>query len=403
LSRRGSKLFWRLGGLAVGALVLAAAILSQIPAAMLSRQGDGGDSQARDLARLGAERLQAADSSGKLADVETLAKASLNKSPVESRGASLLALVRFRQGRLDDGADLMRAAIGLSHRDDDADRWAYFQALQARRYPEAFRYLDALLRRQNGARMAMVRTVFPYLGDPGAFKAFVAVLAAGPSWRPAFFERLIAESPDPAAAFPVLAALKSSAHPPTQPELSQLLRRLIADSRYEQAYLSWTLLMPPEDLARQGNLQDGGFDGWTSAPPFGWNFDSDQGGGGQIAELGAGKGSALHVTYDGGHDQWLVRQLLVLAPGDYRLTGRFRTNAGGRTEWRVVCQGPPQMVAQVPIGTTQDQWQDFSVDVTIPAAGCAGQSLVLEGLPAKLDAPIEAWFDDMAVVNRHAG
>ncbi|MDQ0463107.1 hypothetical protein QO010_000855 [Caulobacter ginsengisoli] len=401
MSQRGSKSLWLLAGLAVGALVLAAAILSQIPAALLSRQADGGDSQARDLARLGAERLRAADV--RLAEVEGLAKAALNKAPVESRGASLLAQVRFRQGRRNDGDALMRVATQLSHRDDDADRWAYVQALETRRYPEAFTHLDALLRRQTSARKPLVRTIFPYLGDPAALKPLLARLARGPSWRVAFFELLTDEAPDPSAAFPILAALKSSDHPPTRGEQSQLLRRLVAGGRYEQAYLSWTLLMTPEELARQGNLQDGGFDGWTSTPPFGWNFDSEQGGGGAIAKLGAGKGSALHVTYDGGRDQWLVRQLLVLPPGDYRLTGRFRTRAGGRTEWRIVCQGPAPVVTQVPIGDSGDQWRSFSASFTVPAAGCPGQSLVLQGLPARLDVPIEAWFDDIAVVNAHAG
>jgi hypothetical protein len=296
----------------------------------------------------------------------------------------------------------MRAAARLSRRDDDADRWLYLQALEDHRYVEAFTHADALLRRQQSQRKAIVRAMFPYLGDPAAFKALEARMAVGPSWRPVFFERLIDESPDPAAAFPMMAALKQTRHPPTVAELTQLLRRLVADRRYEQAYLTWTLLMPPEDLARQGNIQDGGFDGWPPTPPFGWNFDSEEGGGGEIADLGAGKGSALHVTYDGRKDQWLVRQLLVLPPGDYRLTGRFRTEAGGRTAWQVICQGPPQKVAELPIGASQD-WRTFTLDFTIPADGCAGQSLVIEGIPAKLDAPVEAWFDDIAVVSRHAG
>lgn len=402
LLSREAKSLRLVGGLAAGALILAVVILSQIPAAVLGRQADGGDSQARDLARLGAERLRSADTAGQLIEVERLAKAALNTAPVESRGASLLALVRFRQGQADSGAPLMRTAARLSRRDDDADRWAYFDALRGRRFPEAFTHLDALLRRQNGARKTLVRSTFPYLDDPAAVRPLLARLSLGPSWRSAFFERLVDEAPDPAAAFPILAALKSGPAPPTRTEVTGLLRRLIADGRYEQAYLSWSLLMPPEELARQGNLQDGGFDGWPATPPFGWNFDSDEGGGGAIIELGAGKGSALRVTYDGRHDQWLVRQLVVLAPGDYRLSGRYRTQAGGLTEWRVACQGPPGTIAQARLASTQDRWRSFSLDLTIPAAGCAGQSLVLEGLPAELETPIEAWFDDIVVVNRHA-
>ncbi len=400
-TRAGS--LWLFGGLTVGVLILAVAILAQIPSALLARQADGGDSRARDLAILGSERLQSARSANELAAVQTLALAALNTSPAESRGASLLAEVRLQQGRAKEAEALMRAAAALSRRDDAADLWLYLRALEDLRYGEAFDHADALLRRQQDERRAIVRAMFPYLGDPAAFKALEARLALGPSWRVAFFERLVDESPDPAAAFPMLAALKTSAHPPTVGELSQLLSRLIADHRYEQAYLTWTLLMPADQLARQGNLQDGGFDGWAPTPPFGWNFDSDQGGGGEIADIGAGKGSALHINYDGRKEQWLVRQLMVLPPGDYRLSGRFRTEAGGRTAWQVICQGPSGKLAELPIGSSQGQWRGFSLDFTIPADECAGQSLVIQGKPAQVDAPIEAWFDDIAVVNRHAG
>lgn len=393
---------WLFGGLAAGVLLLAAAILSQVPAARLGLQADGGDSQARDLARLGAEQLTAARTPDQLAEAERLGRRALDLAPVESRGASLLGMVRLRQGRTADGDALLRIAAQLSHRDDDADRWAYFQALRERRFAQAFTHLDALLRRQNGARKAMVRTVFPYLGDRAAVTALLARLAEGPAWRGAFFERLIDESTDGAAAFPLLSALKSTPHPPTKTETSQMLAKLVEQRRYEEAYLTWTLLMPPEELARQGNIQDGGFDGWTAPRPFGWNFDSDQGGGGQIADLGQGKGSALRVTYDGRKDQWLVRQLLVLPPGDYRLTGRYRTRAGGRMSWQLICQGPPGKVAEMPVPDGGDGWQPFRLDFTVPAEGCAGQSLVLEGSPAQLDVPAEAWFDDIAVVNRHA-
>lgn len=393
---------WLLGGLAAGLLLLAAVILSQTPAAILSRQADGGDSLARDLARLGSEKLQSAHSPEQLDEVEGLALRALRVSPLESRGASLLGRVRLRQQRTADGEALLRVAGTLSHRDEDADQWAYFQALSKRDFPTAFTHLDALLRRQNGVRKAMVRTVFPFLGDPKAVKALLARMAAGPAWRGAFFERLIDESPDGGAAFPLLAALKDTAHPPTKTETSQMLAKLVEQRRYEEAYLTWTLLMPPQELARQGNIQDGGFDGWPPTRPFGWNFDSDQGGGGQIAELGQGKGSALHVSYDGHKDQWLVRQLLVLPPGDYRLTGRYRTKAGGRMSWQVVCQGPPGKVADLAIPSGGEEWRPFRLDFTVPADGCAGQSLVLEGNPAQLEVPAEAWFDDIAVVSRHA-
>lgn len=392
-----------IGGLAIGVALLAAAVLSQAPAAMLARQADGGDSLARDLARLGSEKLPAARTPEQIAEVEALAKKAIDTAPGESRGASLLGLVRLRQGQGAEGDSLLRTASRLSRRDDDADRWAYFEALRERRFDEAFTHFDALLRRQQGVRKTMVRTVFPYLNDPKAVTALLGRLSQGPTWREAFFEQLTRTSPDPAAAFPLLAALKDSPYPPTRSETSPMLAKLVAERRYEQAYLSWTLLMPPEELARQGNIQDGGFDGWPALPPFGWNFDSEKGGGGEIAELGPGKGSALHVTYDGRKDQWLVRQLLVLPPGRYRLTGRYRSVAGGLSEWRLICQGPPQTVAVLPVAATQDQWREFALDLTVPPEGCSGQMLSLQGLPAKLEAPTEAWFDDIALVSRNAG
>jgi hypothetical protein len=90
---------------------------------------------------------------------------------------------------------------------------------------------------------------------------------------------------------------------------------------------------------------------------------------------------ALHVTFGYGRVQFPeVSQIVVLAPGKYRIEGKIRgsiiTKRGLR--WQLRCTSAPHRVlgeTDMLMGQSQ-QWRIFSLEAEVPqSADCVGQTL----------------------------
>lgn len=331
------------------------------------------------------------------ATVAASAREILDRAPLEAGAASLLALSLPDDQR----KPLMNAAAGLSNRDNAADRWLFEDGMARGDYVQAMRHADALMRRQSpDERVGVSRRILPYLGQPAAFDAVIDRLATAPAWRGSFLAQLIALSEDDNETFRLLKALRASARPPTRTELALYLRRLVAQRRTPDAHAAWIALAPAEERAGKALLADGGFDGVKTTAPFGWNLDSNTGGYGEITASEGGSGKALRVHHDGRSRQWLVRQLIVLSPGAYRLSGQVRTPtdlSAGSMAWTVVCEGAREPLVVIPAPATGGGFTAFSADFTVPAEGCAAQSLVLQARPAGEGASVEVWYDTLSL------
>ena len=100
-----------------------------------------------------------------------------------------------------------------------------------------------------------------------------------------------------------------------------------------------------------------------------------------------------------------VSQLLMLAPGSYRLTGQYKGEIEGRRglQWRVTCaggEGAPLAESSMFLGMAPT-WTEFAVAFTVPDADCRAQELRLVLAARSASEQLVSgsiWYDELRVV-----
>ncbi len=344
-------------------------------------------------------RDPAADA-GKLADAESNARRTLAREPLNSVAMSLIGAIRERQGRPADTEALMTAAVNINHRENIADLWLFDHLLAQKNYDAAFLRADALLRREADFTSQLFPRLAGSLNDPNAIPPLARRLAKAPAWRNIFTRDIMDTYADSNGPFSLLSEIQKSGGQVTPEELTALLTRLVANKRYDEAYLDWILFLPDKMTTRIAYVYDGDFAGLPDSKPFGWNFADGASG---VMEPPPDRPSdpALHIIYDGVANRNFPSQLLVVPPGRYQLKGEVMSGtpaSAGRMEWVVTCEGQPTALAEAiaPAGVA-GQWSQFTADFTISAA-CPAQRLTLRAIHAPQGADIDLWYDKVNIV-----
>ena len=273
-----------------------------------------------------------AQTDGREAASERLLLAARDRDP-RSRGTRFLLAERYvRTGRVAAGLMEMQALVSLQARGAEA----FAPALAAyARTPGAVPELRAFFAKNPRVEAA----ILTLLASDAANASLVLSLATGrpgePDWRP------------------------------------PLVNSLALAGQYARARALWTqfyrLRQPP-------GLFNPGFVETAASPPFNWSFPQTAEG---VAEPD-GKGG-LDVLYYGRTNATLASQLLVLAPGRYRLTA---ATAGGDGEagvrWAARCADSQQPLLALGLrpGAVAGQ---FSVPTN-----CRAQWLELQGVAGEL-------------------
>ena len=146
-------------------------------------------------------------------------------------------------------------------------------------------------------------------------------------------------------------------------------------------------------------LYDPRFEGRPGPMPFNWTLSSSGPG---VAE--SAPGGALDVEYFGRESAPLASQLLALPPGRYRLAMRVEGDAkgdGSRVEWQVACAPNGPALAAVVLRDINYNPRDLNLDFAVPANGCEGQWLRLQGVAAEFPATQSARISELSL--RRAG
>jgi hypothetical protein len=150
-----------------------------------------------------------------------------------------------------------------------------------------------------------------------------------------------------------------------------LLKSLTDAGQYQRAYAIWS---QAAGVGQESGalIHDADFRDRTSPPPFNWSLTASTLG---LAERE--NGGKLHVLFYGQDDGSLASQLLLLAPGTYRLSSPLV--AGGSNpqavSWSLKCDKAKEPVSTAPINSL---WT-----FTVPA-GCPAQWLELVGKSADM-------------------
>ena len=336
-------------------------------------------------------------------DAAFLADRSLAAAPFNARALRVRGLAASRRGAVEQADQLLTLAGNWSLRDDPAHAWLVEHRLRQGSYGSAFAHADTLVRRRRDLHEKVFNLfTTAAVQDPRALPPLVRLLAASPPWRTSYLLSVQRREGADAVVLSLALALQTTATPLTDRELSRVYESWSAERRYTAIRaLRRGLARPPTDA----EIQNGDFSTpvENQLPPFGWTLGTAPGLMVEIMEDdGLPENAALRVVSDGYGEPTVARQLVLLSPGRYTFSGRYRLENVAETafEWSVRCVegGPPLAEIRLPLEEPQvGGWTAFATGVTVPE-GCTAQRLLLRPRAADRRSPLMVWFDDIDLV-----
>ena len=341
-----------------------------------------------------------------VAEIRRWATSAIMEDPVNARAFRIL-------GQLADSAKMPSVAEGYMHaaarrslNESVAVYWMMQYSASQKDFEAMLYYADVILR----THPELAKLVVPLLGrlaeDKDGGAALKHLLITDPPWRSLFFSMLPTSVRDARVPLDLLLALRSSPHPPLIADLREYLQVLIYHKLYELAYYTWLQFLAPDQLADAGLLFNGNFAVAPSGLPFDWLITPGSGVTVDIVPLPEEKeGRALFVDFEQGRVEYTsVNQLVVLAPGTYRLTGRYKGQLIGPRglKWRVACADDAAAVigeSDMIIGAAP-KWRSLDLSFTVPPGSCRAQFVRLD-LDARMASERlvsgSVWFGNLAI------
>lgn len=333
-----------------------------------------------------------------------LLQAAIRQNPADARAFVMLAWLREQAGNIESARQLIKQAFALGP-------WQWRVQLDIAAFWVRRQRLDLAVRSWNRAlqmQRSLAQKLFPVLlkiaAHPASRPALLPLVRAAPGWWPGFF----VYATNHADRLETLRALYHVPREdgPTARERQAFIARLQQEGQWEEAYFVWLNALDEEELRALGNLYNGHFELPLSDEGFGWRFSQPRGVEIKTASTyGAAGKQALRITFFGQRVRFHhLSQPLLLPPGTYRLTGKFRLDdleTARGLQWQVYCLAPSQQpIAASARFLGASPWRRFSLFFEVPKENCTVQLLRLELLgraPADFEVQGVAWFDSMAI------
>jgi hypothetical protein len=333
------------------------------------------------------------------------AETALVVDPVNARALRVLGQLAQTAGEEVRASSYMRAAARRSIQESLAVDWLMRHSHRRKDYRAALRFADVLLR----TRRQAMENVLPLLGrmaeDREARAALQELLADNPPWRRAFLSALPRAVTDARTPLVLLLALRATPNPPTTADIRDYVGLLTQHKFHELAYYTWLQFLPAEQVSTAGLLFNGSFEFPPSGLPFDWIVRAGTGATVDVVRRSDGAGErALFIEMGPGRVEFGgVEQTLLLAPGPYRFSGKYRGEVKGRRGlvWRIACAGAASPLGQSPMMLgAAPAWKDIAFSFTVPASECRAQQLRL-ALDARMASEQlvtgSVWLDDLAI------
>lgn len=351
-------------------------------------------------AALYAETMLAAN---RLANAERLAKAGIAASPIEV--IAIRTLGQARNARTAGaGHRLMLHAGHFGWRDRPTQLWLIERAVLAGEVDIALARAEAMVRLQRDRELVFALLRMLAMSRENRH-ALVRSLAQNPFWRAKFL------APDTTTSYPQLASmallleeLDRTANPPTIADARYTIDGLAQAGHMEEAGRLHARLFPQrgENLIFDGDFERGESDyrAGSGASAFDWVVSESDRSAAAVERDGGQGGHVLYAVSDGLTGGRIAYQTRALPPGSYRISYRMRSDnlrAPERLLWTIRCAtGSPVLLQSgyEPLRTTG--WERRVSRFAVPA-GCAGQVVELNAIPAAASQPSVANFDDVTI------
>ncbi len=265
-------------------------------------------------------------------------------------------------GRMDEVAALFEAARARDPRSGAARYFLAGHYLDAGRPAEALAELSVMGRLVPGTEAQFVPSLIAFARQPAAAPVLRRFFARSPTYRAIVLAGLAQD----AANAGLILALAGTRAPGTPPDAweSAIVNKLIEGGQPGRAQIVWRRLA---GVAPYDGVFNPRFIAQSAPAPFNWSYDASGAG---LVTPDAGGG--LDLVYYGRRDVVLAEEMLLLAPGSYRLVTDVGGTATGALGWQVACAGTKAILLQAPLVAN-------GAILRVPAEGCAAQSLRLTG------------------------
>jgi hypothetical protein len=255
-----------------------------------------------------------------------------------------------------------QAFLAAQWRDPRSLAAAYFLANHYLRHGDAYRGLEQtslLARLSPGGAAAAAPFVAAYAQDPSNWPTIRALFRSQPGLEDAVLRAL---ARDPRNADAIMAISNPAHRTPGSEWLATLLNSLVTAGQYSRARAIWSAVA----VERTGSalIYDADFTSPQAPPPFNWSLTSSTVG---LAERQPG--SRLHLIFYGNRDGVLASELVMLAPGTYRLDLQL-VGTPLRPElmlWSIRCDRKSETVSSASLQTVARRGWMFAIPGNCPA------------------------------------
>lgn len=250
--------------------------------------------------------------------------------------------------------------------------WLFDYYLRAGDYAQGIAEAAPIVRLQPAAASPVATILTALLDVPRARPALVAALERNPPWRDDFFRQVAAT---PRLRNEAAALLRQRGGSSAGADDQQaVIRSLVGEHAYGRARDLWIALLPGQYRSRASGVYDGDFAGWPGSAPFNWRLFGERKGLVEriaVPTLPQRTGLAIHAQGDAAEP--LAEQLVIPAPGNYRLSAVARTledesSTETGLQAMVRCAATAKPLAQTVLDRVSDAATPLTLDFTLPAS-----------------------------------
>jgi hypothetical protein len=259
-------------------------------------------------------------------------EAAVRDAPLDPGSTALLGIARFRLGDGPGAERAFRIAGQLGWREQFTQTYWMGRALDAGDWRVAAMRLDALLR-QSPALLTERRLLDPIETSPAGRAALAERIIAAPGWlRP--YTSALAEVPRPVLLLraQVLGEVAARKGLLGCEAVAPLVERMVSESAELEAAMLWRQHCPG---AASAPVYDGQFAAASlqqDRNQFAWTFIGQSDAQLLLEPAGNGPGRQLLIETTAAKPRQIARQMLLIAPGNYRLSWRAESPEGGPSD-----------------------------------------------------------------------
>lgn len=310
----------------------------------------------------------------------TLSLRALRQDPTAGAAASALGIIRHIDGDVDGARRLFNYAQRLSRRELQVQIWAIEDAVSRGDIPGTLKHYDIALRTSRNAPDLLFPILAAAISDSQVRSEVVKTLSKAPAWGSAFMSYVAVNGADPRSAAELLSALRRRSIALPGDANAGVINGLIAAGFGDEAWRYYAMIRPGS--ARRQS-RDPRFSAALEAPTLlDWTLFNDDNVTSSIQR--GDNGGVLEFAAPPSVGGPIARQLQLLPPGNYRLSGYsggIDQTASSLPYWVLTCQADGRELGRVEVPNSVQAGGTFRGTFRIPS-DCAIQSLTLFARPS---------------------